>query len=164
MKTEKKEIDPGLSAVVHLLAFISGARLVSRLAAGYCLVQGISIILGDDMRFSGAAYSVAMRVPGAPDIWGAFLLAAGLVMIVGLSAGKDIVAAVGAFMASAWSALFAVAFAVSASKFPEANLTAMWTYGKDAVLFVVLAVVLRTYGKGRGEERLWKRAFHRKNS
>ena len=159
---EKKKTE--LSAVVHLLAFISGTRLVSRLAAGYCLVQGISIVIGDEMRFSGAAYSTAMSVPGAPDIWGAFLIVAGLFMVIGLSAGRDVIAAIGAFLASAWSALFAVTFAVSASKFSEANLTAMWTYGKDAVLFIILAVILRTYGKGRGEEKLWKRAFHHKNS
>jgi lysylphosphatidylglycerol synthetase-like protein (DUF2156 family) len=161
-KVDSKDLE--LSAVVHLLAFISGTRLVSRLSAGYCLVQGISIILGDDVRFSGPAYATAMSVPGAPDIWGALLIGAGLLMVFGLSAGRDVIAAVGAFFASAWSALFAVAFAVSASRFSEANLTAMWVYGKDAVLFVILAVILRTYGKGRGEEKLWKRAFHRKNS
>jgi hypothetical protein len=150
------KLDKETAQVFHLLAFLVGTRLISRLSAGYALVQGVSILVGGEKRFSASAYSVALSVPGAPWVWGVFLVVAGLLMAVGLAIGRDLIAAVGAFMVSVWSALFAITFAAASIQYEEANLTAMWVYGKDAVFFAIMAVILRTYDQGR-TGKLWRR-------
>jgi hypothetical protein len=46
-------------------------------------------------------------------------------------------------LGAVWSLLFSAAFLISAVQSPEANLTAIVAYGKDAILFTLMASAYR---------------------
>jgi hypothetical protein len=52
-------------------------------------------------------------------------------------------------IAGLWSGILSVSFLMSANKYPDANLTAIVVYGKDAVCYLLFALILFHYGKHR---------------
>lgn len=124
-----------------IATMVTAARLVSKVVALYCLVQGLNIILAGPIRFGAAGYRYALAAPGAPWSWGALIVVAGVVMTVGLISMEPKVTAVGIYIAAGWSAFFGIVFAWAAYVDPTANTTGMWAYGVMAVLFTILARV-----------------------
>ena len=127
---------------LRVIAFIAESRAISQVVAGYALVQGLLILLGGTERFSAPGYRAALQVPGAPAVWGVVILLAGMILIAGKAMRRNRVASVGAGIASVWSFLFGVAFFRSAMAFPDANLTAIATYAKDGLIFMIISVGL----------------------
>lgn len=127
---------------LRIIAFIAESRAISQIVAGYALVQGMLIILGGEDRFSSPGYRVALGVPGAPTIWGVVIMLSGAVLIAGKAMHRNRVASVGAAFCSVWSFLFAVAFYRSAVLSESANLTAIATYAKDGLIFMVISIGL----------------------
>lgn len=136
----------------QVTVFMVGTRLVARVLAVYCMLIGSSIILGGEARFSAPGYTTALQMPGAPAVWGILMVAAGLLTLIGVLLDKESLDVAGLAMAGAWSMMFAVTFAWSAIFDPNANLTAMWVYGKDAFLFTGAATVLHAYRKVEVDE------------
>lgn len=126
---------------VFLLTTLNAAFLITKLVAGYTLVQGTSILIGGPERFGAPGYSIALIAPGAPWSWGVVLILSGLIMVCGVVKRHSRTVAVGAFTAAAWSMFFATAFAWAVMGNPLATNTGMWVYGKDAALFTVLGIV-----------------------
>lgn len=117
------------------------SRAAAYVFSVYGVLQGTVIILGGPNRFSAIGYRTAMAVPGAPPSWGWFLLVASLAAVIGVRMGKWRIGQWGMGACGLWSMFFAVTFAVSAVRYENANLTAMVTYGKDAVMFILISVI-----------------------
>ena len=132
-------------------------RTISRIAATYAIVIGITILVGGAPRFGSVSYEVARNIPGAPWSWGVAILAAGAVLLVGTLIGSPLTSALGAFVAASWSLMFAIAFALAAQHNPLANTTGQWTYGMIAMIFMVVAGVHLA-----GRPLPWRRWLKRK--
>lgn len=126
--------------LAHLLALM---RISAYVLAFYAIGQGILIILGGDGRWSAIAYITASMAPGAPASWGWVLLTCGIFAFTGIKNRMYVVGMVSMGIAGLWSMAFAIAFLSSALKYPEANVTAVAVYGKDAVLFILVALAQR---------------------
>lgn len=153
MKLTPEENSPPEFAV-ECAAYSLGAKLVSFILVLYCWGMGLSIIIGGAPRFAGPSYEIALKVPGAPAIWGIVMILAGSLAILGLLRKKPGLTTIGMIVAGIWSMFFASAFATAAYKYPDANLTAMWVYGKDALVFLAFGVVFHSSyypRRGRGE-------------
>ena len=124
------------------------SRICAYIMSFYGLVQGFVIVVGGANRFSAVGYATAMQVPGAPPSWGWFLIGCSLVCIIGIRTANWRLASLGMWLSGLWSMFFATAFAISALRDPHANLTAMVAYGKDAILFILIAVIYRNRVKG----------------
>ena len=136
-------MDRILKKADHAFETLSKLLLTMRMAAlvfsVYALVQGTMIVFGRDERFSAPGYMVANSFPGAPDIWGAWMIIAGSLAFYGVKTRSYRVAWLGMGLSGIWSILFGGAFLASAIQSPNANLTAIAVYGKDAVIFLLLA-------------------------
>ena len=131
-----KKADHAFETLSKLLLTMRMAALVFSI---YALVQGMMIVFGRDGRFSAPGYAVASSFPGAPDIWGAWMIIAGSLAFYGIKTRSYRVAWLGMGLSGIWSILFGGAFLASAIQSPNANLTAIAVYGKDAVIFLLLA-------------------------
>lgn len=136
-------VDPTSQAFRALAKLLAVSRLSGFVMASYGIFQGAIILIGGDNRFSQIGYITAMRVPGAPDTWGWILGVSGIVAWFGIKNRMYCLASAGMFGGGAWSFAFGGAFLISSVQYPNANLTAMVTYGKDGVLFILMAIVLR---------------------
>lgn len=136
-------VDPTSKAFLVLARLLSIMRLSGFVMACYAILQGTLIIIGGPARFSQTGYHTAMIIPGAPASWGWVLGICGVVAFIGLKNRLYTVGFIGMFGAGVWSFAFGGAFLISSIQYPEANLTAMVTYGKDAVLFLLMANVHR---------------------
>jgi hypothetical protein len=116
-------------------------RTIVRIFAVYATYVGIAILLGGTVRFTGLSYQVALATPGAPWSWGAGILGAGLLLLVGSIAGWARVVALGGFVGSVWALLFASSFAIASVRFPGANTTAAPAYALLAVVFMLITGV-----------------------
>lgn len=143
MWNRRGEVDPVDTMAKRVWAMVLGAYIM----AGYGATQALTIIFGGPARFSAPGYTTSMEVPGAPQTWGAILLPLAVLAICGVRAGwyRTVVAAM--FGMGAWSFFFAMSFARSAATLPDANLTAINAYGKDALLYLLLAVAYRVHRK-----------------
>lgn len=130
-----------------LAKLLSLMRLSGYILACYAIVQGILIIIGDDERFSQRGYTTAMLIPQAPESWGWFLGMCGVISFISLKNRLYRLGAIGMFMAGVWSFAFCGAFLVSAVQYPDANLTAIATYGKDGLLFLLMALAHQALSK-----------------
>lgn len=139
--TEPDIIDPENKAFEALAKMLVIMRLSGFVMATYAILIGTLIVMGGPARFTAVGYVTAMLVPGAPASWGIAMLIFGCFAFYGLKTRKYRLGMVSMFMAGVWSFAFGGAFLVSAVQYPEANITAMVTYGKDGVLFVLMAVV-----------------------
>lgn len=144
MQLDDEEIPDEVAKVV---AYLFGMKFASHSMAIYCLCQGFAIVFGNDQRFSAQAYQVAAKVPGAPDIWGFVLLACGVIAMYGIASNKDNWASIGMIAAGLWSAAFGTSFLLAALEFPNANLTAIFTYALQSILFLVAGVVFHSAHK-----------------
>lgn len=111
--------------------------------ACYAILQGTVILIGGPERFSALGYDVANHIPGSPYIWGVFIGTAGVIAFFGVKTRTYLLGGIGMIIAAVWSTMFAGAFLISAIQSPESNLTAIVAYGKDAVLFTLLAAGFR---------------------
>ena len=138
---------------LHQIAeFIRGMRWIARVTAGYLMTMGFDIIFSDDARFAAPGYQYFRAVPGSPDIWGLFAVVAGFIMAVGISMRHDRVSAVGALLGGLWSGALSTSFLLSAVDSPQGNLTAIVVYGKDAIAYIIFAIILFHYGKYRKDK------------
>lgn len=126
---------------VFLLTTLNAALVITKLVAGYAILQGVAIFLGGLGRFGAPGYAIALQVPGAPWSWGVVIIMAGTIMVCGVVRRSSRTVAIGAFLGAAWSMFFATAFAWAAIGNPTANTTGMWVYGKDAALFTILGIM-----------------------
>lgn len=136
-------IDPTSKAFRTLVRLLTAMRLSGFVMASYAIFQGVLIILGGRARFSQVGYITAMLLPGAPASWGVVLLIGGTLAFVGLKNRKYMIGATGMAICGVWSFAFGGAFLISAIQHSNANLTAMAAYGKDGVLFILMASVHR---------------------
>lgn len=134
---QNDSVHEAIEALSKLLVMM---RLSTYIMAVYAMIQGILVIIGGPDRFSALGYRTAMIVPGAPASWGWVLLAFGIISFVGIKNRMYRVGYLGMFGAGTWSFCFGGAFLISAVQYPEANLTAVATYGKDGVIFVLMAM------------------------
>lgn len=131
-------ISTSFEALAKMLVIM---RLSGFVMAIYAIGLGITILVGGPLRFSQAGYRAAMIIPGAPASWGWALLIFGALAFFGLKNRVYGLGAIGMFLSGVWCFAFGGAFLVSAMQYPEANLTGMTAYGKDGVIFVLMAVV-----------------------
>ena len=131
-----KKADHAFETLSKLLLTMRMASLVFSI---YALVQGMLIVFGGAGRFSAPGYRVASSFPGAPDIWGTWMIIAGCLAFYGIKTRSYRVAWLGMGLSGIWSILFSGAFLASALQNPNANLTAIAAHGKDAVIFLLLA-------------------------
>lgn len=136
-------IDPTSKAFHVLVRLLTAMRLSGFIMASYAIFQGVLIILGGPARFSQVGYVTALLIPGAPASWGLVLLIGGILAFVGLKNRKYMIGAAGMAVCGVWSFAFGGAFLISAIQHSDANLTAMAAYGKDGVLFILMASVNR---------------------
>lgn len=127
---------------VFLFAMLIASKLLSKVVSLYTLLIGTSIVIGGEERFAAPGFRSAMKLPWAPESWGWWCIACGLVMAIGVVRRWPRVIAVGVFGMAVWSVFFALSFLISSINYSEANSTGMWVYGKDAVIFTILGVVL----------------------
>lgn len=142
------KLTPGANAppefAIRCAAYILGSRIMSVILVLYCFAQSLGILLGDPLRFSGIAYSIAVQIPGAPEIWGFVLLSAALSMTLGRLLDQIVWVTFGMGLAGVWSMCFALSFGIAAYNSPEANITAVMVYGKDALIFITFAAVFHS--------------------
>lgn len=141
MKLTHEDGSPPEFAIKHA-AYEHGLNLVVRVLTAYCLIQGVAIIVGGEERFHGVSYRFALGTPGAPVSWGAILLLAGITIALAKATDHCTIAAFGFGIAGLWNTFFAIAFLRAALENPDANLTAMWVYGKDAFIFMIVGITL----------------------
>lgn len=151
MNKENEEVDRIDHALLVLSKLIITMRRVSFIFAGYGILQGMLILIGGDDRFSQIGYIFALSVPGAPSTWGWVILTFGIMSFIGVKNRMYTWSMVGMTGSGLWSLSFGTAFLLSAANYPNANLTAIATYGKDAVLFFLMASVM---AKLRKQSRL----------
>lgn len=136
-------IDPTAIAFTTLARLLAMMRLSAYILSIFGIVIGILILLGGDLRFSGIAYTTAMLVYGAPQIWGWTML---IFAIVGFAGVKNRMYRVGMWgmgLCGVWCMLFALAFFISAIQYENANLTAIAAYTALGTLFLLSATAQR---------------------
>lgn len=124
------------------------SRMAAYIMSFYGVVMSFVIIIGGPDRFSAIGYSTAMQIPGAPPVWGWTLLFSSILAITGIRTAVWPITTAGMALCGVWSMFFAISFGISAIEHNDANFTAMVAYGKDAVLFLLIAVIYRDRHKG----------------
>lgn len=86
----------------------------------FAVALGVVIVLGSREAWSGAEYTAALYVPGAPESWGWLLLVLGAVVLIGKYAFNTSQTAllIGLVGCGIWHVSMAVTFIVSASTVP----------------------------------------------
>lgn len=118
----------------------------SRLLSFFALLQGLSIILGGESRWSSRAFAVALLFPGSPPSWGVVLGVGGIASLIGSYAGKHRLITIGHFICSAWSVFLCLSFALAAFLDELASITGVWAYAFMAVAYALFGV---TYKEAR---------------
>jgi hypothetical protein len=136
-------MDQLMGRIDHAFATLSKLLITMRMSAYvfacYAILQGTVIVVGGEPRFSALGYDVAMNVPYSPEIWGVTIAISGSMGFVGVKTRTYLLGGLGMAFGAVWSVMFASAFLISAIQHPESNLTAIVAYGKDAVLFTLMA-------------------------
>lgn len=122
---------------LHLSPWI--VQALARLTATFAVVQGASIVWGGPRRWSSAAFTTALAVPGAPASWGIALALFGLAVLVGTFRHYVLVVATGMSLIGAWCLFFGISFAKTARENPTAGTTGIWTYAFICVAALILA-------------------------
>lgn len=115
----------------------------TRLLATYAIIVGVFVLLSDERRFSAPQYATTLQLPGFPEFWGAALIAAGGMALIGSLTRRCRWVEVGSFVCAVWELFFAgsVLHALIAS--PEASPTAFLVHGLLGICFVLSAVSYR---------------------
>jgi hypothetical protein len=142
-------IDPHLAQ----WAFRAMTRILGLIAVGL----GVAILLGGEERFGGLSYAVALETPGAPWSWGLWILASGIMVLLGTVVAKPKVIAFGAIAGAMWALLFAGAFTRAAILYGSANTTAPWAYLGFFLLFSLAGGVHIAMDPGPGLRRLYRK-------
>lgn len=132
-------IEATQEAFSTLAKLLSMMRLSAYVLACYAILQGALIIIGGVERFSATSYQAALLIPQAPESWGWLLGLFGIAAFAGIKNRMYYIASAAMFFSGVWSFAFGGAFLISAAQNPDANLTAIATYGKDAVIFIIVA-------------------------
>jgi len=136
-------MDQLMGRIDHAFGTLSKLLITMRMSAYiftcYAILQGTVILVGGEPRFSALGYDVAMNVPFSPEIWGVTIAISGIMGFVGVKTRSYRLGGLGMLFGAIWSVLFASAFLISAFQQPESNLTAIVAYGKDAILFTLMA-------------------------
>lgn len=118
-------------------------QAVMRTLSAFAVIQGCVIVLTDYDRWNDLAFSFALKVPGAPPIWGVVIFIAGALGLMGSFTGKMKAIFVGMFLASMWASFFTVSLLASAFVYEEVSFTGAISYLAQAVLFALLGVAYR---------------------
>lgn len=105
------------------------------------LWQGVRILTADDVRWVSPGYTVVMSVPGAPDVWGWWVLLAGLLTLVGSGRRWFWVKNAGVLALSLWCGAFGFAVELAVSAMPTAGVTGTPIYIVVAFATAVLLFV-----------------------
>lgn len=111
----------------------------ARLLATFAILQGMTIMLGGERRWSESQYDTAQLVPGAPGSWGVILFLTGAVALYGSLTCRLRVAVGGLVAAGVWCAFFAIALAEAILTIPGAAATPFTTYSILTVAFMLAA-------------------------
>lgn len=111
----------------------------TRLLATFAVLQGLTIIVGGEKRWSEAHYETAQLVPGAPGSWGILLLLTGAVAIFGSITGRTKTVMTGLSLSAVWCAFFSIALAEAVFTVPNAATTPLTTYSIFTVAFMLAA-------------------------
>lgn len=104
----------------------------------FALALGVVIVLGRREAWSGAEYTAALYVPGAPESWGWLLMALGALVLVGKFAfnRNQWPLLIGLGGCGFWHISMAVSFIISASTVPDVGLTQVVIHGFIAILYL----------------------------
>ena len=122
------------------------SRATIRVAGAYSVIQGVGIIWGGDIRWSGVTYSVVRDAPGGPTAWGVIAIIFGVITLTGSAFHHWRVKAVGLLGISGWSLSFAYGFLVATFTEPAAATTAGPAY---AFICVTTAILVWIDEEGR---------------
>lgn len=111
----------------------------------FAVALGAAIVLGRREAWSGAEYTAALYVPGAPESWGWLLLVLGIVVLVGKLAfnRSSAVLLVGLGGCGIWHVSMMVTFVISASTVPDVGTTQCIIHLFIAVLYFYRLAVYR---------------------
>lgn len=126
-----------LDVMIAQWAIQALARLM--LTIGFAL--GLLIVIGGDLRFTGAAYETALRYPYAPESWGIIVGTLGAVGIIASLLGRLKITAAALYLLAAWCLFFAHSFYRTATINPVSGTTGIPVYIGVAVASAVLGVV-----------------------
>jgi hypothetical protein len=121
-------------------------------AAGYAIWQGVGIVLGGDIRWTGPTYTIVREAPGGPYAWGAASIALGVMILIGSMLRHWRVKAVGLLGLSGWSLAFSYGFGAAILADPTAGTTGAAAYAYICVSTAILVWVDEA-GTGRRHVR-----------
>ncbi|MBF6298203.1 hypothetical protein IU459_11695 [Nocardia amamiensis] len=124
---------------------VTFTRFVAIVLLLFASVYGAITIIGGASRWSSPAYEVALQVPGAPESWGAALLGASVMGLVGFATRVLPVIAVGFGACAAWSTAFAFSIGVVAARNPGVGWGGVATW----VFLALLYMACTAAGAGR---------------
>lgn len=115
-------------------------QALARLMCTFAIVQGVTIIVTGDERWASRSYATAMAVPGAPESWGYVLAGVGVTGLCASLLGRVTAVVLPLFLGGVWCAFFALAFARAAATYPEASVSAAWSYLVFTAAFWTLCI------------------------
>lgn len=116
-------------------------QALGRLLLTAMTIEGVLILQGGVERWMTPTYEFARRLPGAPESWGAVIVAVGAFGLAASLNGRNSVTAVCHMLASAWCSFFAVSVLLAAATFPNVSRIPMVNFTSLAVAFAVLGVI-----------------------
>lgn len=123
---------------------LSRATPIPPLAATYMLVMGVGFILVGPARFSSPSFRPALALAG-PRVWGAVILAAGLVLAVGIIRRHRGLRVAGYMGGAVWCLFFAFTLGWAIVQDERSAVVGAITFVFVGVLLLILARTARRH-------------------
>lgn len=127
--SRRVSVDPGVAQ--GLLA------VTGYIYAAFAILVGLGTIVGGATRWRAAAYRTALQVPGAPESWGAALLIAGVLLLVGTIFATRSLIVTGALSCALWCLFFGVSIAIETWSNPAVGFTGPLVWMTFGALYTV---------------------------
>ena len=121
---------------------LSRATAIPSLSAAFMVVMGVGFLTAPDARFSSPAFRPALALADE-SAWGALILAAGLVLVVGIVGRHHRLRIVGYSVAAVWSLFFAFTLAWAVAQDDRVAFTGAVVYAFVGALMLTLARTAR---------------------
>lgn len=115
------------------------SRSITWAIAAISVGQGIGILLGGPVRWSGPGYTVVRQLPASPYSWGIAILVCAGMALAGIASRTFWLKTVGLFGLSSWTFAFCVGSAWTTWAVPTAGTTGTFAY---LLLSVVTALMI----------------------
>ncbi|WP_280224913.1 hypothetical protein [Nocardia farcinica] len=129
--TAQRAVHPNIDPAVAR----SFTRLTALAFLAFGAVHGLLTVLGGQARWSAPAYEVALQIPGAPESWGAVLLAASLLGLIGCAARLLPVIMAGFAGCAVWATCFALCVGIVAARNPGVGWGGVVTWTFLAIMY-----------------------------